>query len=329
MSAAAFGTTRDGRAVERLGIGSGPLRVHVLTYGAVLHDVRLAGYDFPLTLGSPDLAAYEGPMESFGSLMGPVVNRIRDARAVVAGVEHRFEANFEGRHTLHSGATGMQNQVWEAAEHTPDRVALTLVLPDGLGGFPGNRRVEVAYTVEGATLRMEVRATSDRPTLLSPANHSYWTLSPGAGFAGHVLEVAAETMLEMGPGLMPTGREVPVAGTGYDLRDGLVLTGDDRQFFDLNFCVAQAPGPLRDVARLHAPETGLTMVLATDMPGLQVFDCATIDATPHPSHHGAPYGAHAGLALEAQMWPGATTHRHFPPIEGTRFGQVVEWRFDG
>ncbi|MEM1373398.1 MAG: aldose epimerase family protein [Pseudomonadota bacterium] len=324
-----FGEMADGREVHAISLTSDQVSARILTYGAILNDVRLAGIAYPLTLGSPDLAAYEGPMASFGSLMGPVVNRIRDARADIAGRDYQFEKNFEGAHTLHSGSTGSHHQIWQIAEQTAASVTLALDLPDGLGGFPGDRRVEVTYTVDDASLTMDVTARTNAPTLFSFANHSYWALDAEPGFSGHQLSIPADSYLEAGPDLMPTGAEVAVAGTAYDARGGLDLAGDSRQFFDLNYCLARSDQPMRPVAKLRGA-SGVTMGMESTAPGLQVYDCGTIDAAGFATHHGREYGRYAGLALEAQAWPGAIQHAHFPSIlhDASRpFRQTTRWSF--
>ncbi|MGR3490801.1 MAG: aldose epimerase family protein [Shimia sp.] len=323
-----FGTTQRGEEVERVGIGSDNLRVGILTYGAVLQDVRLAGIAESLTLGSPTLAAYEGPLESAGSLMGPVVNRIRGAEAMIDGARHNFEANFKGRHTLHSGSAGTHRKVWRIVDSSPNRATLAITLPDGEGGFPGTREITVTYAVIDEALRMDVAATTDAPTLISLANHSYWRLGPGPTFAGHRLTVGADTYLEPDEELMPTGRRLNVTGSDYDAREGIALTGDDTQFFDLNYCLSEAPVALRRVASLEG--AWARMDVATTAPGLQVYDMGTVDSGGFDTTWGGPVGHYAALALEAQHWPGAAHHSTFPSIEvraGEIWRQTTEWRF--
>ncbi|MEM6478308.1 MAG: aldose epimerase family protein [Pseudomonadota bacterium] len=324
-----FGVTGSGEDVHAIDIGSEALRVRVLTFGAVLNDVRLEGVAHPLTLGAPDIAAYEGPLASFGALMGPVVNRIHGAAARIAGQEHRFEANFEGKHTLHSGGGGTHEQVWRLTEQSPRSATLELTLPDGLGGFPGNRWFRAIYTVKANALTLEVTASSDAPTLLSLANHSYWALDSTPGFAGHGITIPAGRYVEAGDDLMPTGTILDVAGTPFDARAGRMLSGGESEFFDLNYCFCEGDRALHEVARLRGRE-GIEMSMESTAPGLQVYDCGTIDGGPHRTHHGAPYRRYAGVALEAQRWPGAARHSAFPSIEysaGARFHQITRWRF--
>ena len=55
-----FGQVADGRHVQKITLRSEQLTVTILTLGAVINDVRLTGVPWPLTLGSPDVAGYEG-----------------------------------------------------------------------------------------------------------------------------------------------------------------------------------------------------------------------------------------------------------------------------
>ena len=170
MRLAPFGQTADGRDVQKITLRSEQLTVTILTLGAVINDVRLTGVAWPLTLGSPDVAGYEGKLNSFGSFMGPVINRIKGCTAAIDGKSYRFEKHHSGDLTQHSGSTGMHRQIWSIAEHGPDYVVLTLNLPDGLGGFPGNRDIMLRYEIEQACLTMTATATSDAATPFNPAN---------------------------------------------------------------------------------------------------------------------------------------------------------------
>ena len=56
-------------------------------------------------------------------------------------------------------------------------LTLTLVSPDGDGGFPGKLTTTVTYTVtRDNALRVDYRATSDRPTVANLTNHAYFAL---------------------------------------------------------------------------------------------------------------------------------------------------------
>ena len=321
-----FGTTQDGQQVQAVTIGSDALQATVLTYGAALQDVRLAGVAHGLTLGGADLRAYEGPFASFGTIIGPYANRMRGAQAPLDGDMLRFAPNLPGGHLLHS-PPGTQAAVWDVAEANADTVLLSLDLAHDSDGFPGTRHVTARYTVQGSTLRLDLKMTTDRPTLCSLANHSYWCLGAQAGIDGHQLHLHAGEITELDTDLVATGARLPVGETAYDFRAGRALTRADR--LDINYCLSKASLPLRPVATLTAP-TGLRMDMATTAPGLQVYDGQGINAEGWPGHDGAQYGARAGLALEAQLWPDGANNPDFPSPRidpDTPFEQVTEWQF--
>ncbi|MEP4640499.1 MAG: galactose mutarotase, partial [Yoonia sp.] len=99
-----FGTSSTGVDVEKVTISAGDLSVSILTWGAIIQDVRLAGVDHSLTLGSDDLADYEGGLRHHGSLIGPIANRISNARVKIDGMMYELERNQDGAIHLHSGA---------------------------------------------------------------------------------------------------------------------------------------------------------------------------------------------------------------------------------
>ena len=137
-----FGTTKDGTQVHKISLAAGDLRVVLLTHGARVQSVRLAGVAHDLTLGSEDLAEYEGGHGYHGALIAPVVNRLTGARAPLSDRNLQLEMNFNGKHSLHSGPSGAHAQVWQVLRATATEAVLALDLPDGLGGFSGNRHIE-------------------------------------------------------------------------------------------------------------------------------------------------------------------------------------------
>jgi Galactose mutarotase and related enzymes len=326
---ALFGYLKDGRRVDAITLTAGDLSVTVLSYGAILNDVRLRGVPYGLTLGGTEIAAYEnGPMDYFGAIVGPVANRISGARAELDGRELGFEAN-EGETLLHGGARGMHTELWKIAALSETSVTLTLSLPDGRGGFPGNRLITARYTVEApATLRLELTATTDAPTLLNLANHSYWNLDGTPTTDGHWLQVFADRYTPVDDQLIPTG-VLDVSGTGFDLSAGHVLRPSDTQRYDHNFCLSDGPGKMKPAAILRGT-SGVTLRMETTEPGLQVFDAAPIGSGEMNGHRGVPEVGFCGIALEAQRWPDAPNRSDFPSVRldpDETYRQETRWQF--
>lgn len=318
---AVFGQTADGRDVQRITLSKGDLTVGLLTWGAILHSVRLVGVAHDLTLGSERMEDYQGDMRYHGPVIAPVANRIGHARARVGGREVQLEANQAG-HCLHSGSTGAQGQLWEVVSLSDDSATLGLSLPDGLGGFPGNRRVEARFSLTGrATLRLELYATTDAETLWNATSHGYWTLDGGAEWAGHSLQIAADHFLPTDADARPTGEIAPVAGGAMDFRVPR-KPSPGSPAIDHCFCLSDGPGPLRDVVILQGA-SGLRMTVATTEPGVQIYDGR--DAR-RPGR-----GIYEAIAIETQGWSDAPSYPGFPPITlrpGSPARQVTEWRFE-
>lgn len=313
----AFGTTADGRAVQKITLAAGDLTVCLLTWGAVVQSVRLAGVGHDLTLGSDRLEDYEGDMRYHGAVMAPVANRIGGAQARIDGRDYGFEANL-GRHCLHSGTTGAHLQVWDLVAASATAATLALDLPDGLGGFPGNRRVEARFSITDNALRLELHASTDAPTLWNATNHSYWALDGAEDFTGQSLQIAADHWLPTDAEDRPTGVIAPVEGV-MDFRLPRVLHPGQPPL-DNCFCLSQTQTALRNV--LHLQGKSVALSVATTEPGVQVYDAR---AARRPGR-----GAYEGLAIETQFWPDATSHAGFPSIllmpDETRV-QITEWRF--
>lgn len=305
-----WGHMPDGRAVHRVTLTGGGLTAYVLTYGAVLQDLRLAGHDAPLVLGFPDFAPYLTDSPYFGATAGRFANRIRDGHLELDGETCQLDTNDGGRHTLHGGAEGLGGHLWEIETATEDRVTLKAVLPDGHMGFPGTLTCAVTFALlDGGTLDIQMRATTDKATLCSLAHHSYFVLDDAGAVSQHYLQIAATSYTPVDDTLIPTGEVAPVAGTRFDFREAAPLS--QAHPVDHNFCLSKAREPLRPVARLQSLASGVRMECLTTEPGLQVYDGGGI-ATEVPGLSSQQMGACAGLALEPQIWPDANHHKNFP-----------------
>lgn len=326
--AAEFGTLADGRTVHQVVLSDGTLSVALLSLGCILQDMRLDGVAHSLTIGTDDLEAYAGPLRSCGSLIGPVVNRISGGTATLDGKTYSFDRNQDGELTRHSGSVGTHRAVWDVAEYDDHSVTFETSLHDGAGGFPGNRVVAARFSLtEPGTLELRIIATTDAPTWINFANHSYWTLDGTETYAGHQLQVAAERYCVTGPGDLVTGEVRPVAGSGFDFRDLRMLKPGEDPKLDLNLCVAEKKRAPSEVLTLIG-RSGVKMVMETTEPGVQLYDANGI--VEGAGHDGRALQPFCGLAIEAQGWPDAPNNPSFPSIvvrPGVAYEQITRWRF--
>ncbi len=310
----AFGTMPDGRPVERITLSGGGLTAQVLTYGAVLQDLRLDGHNAPLVLGFPDFPPYLDRSPYFGATAGRCANRIRDGHLSLDGQDYQLDTNFLGKHCLHGGAGGFGKQLWRLASQQGDSLVLALHSPDGDMGFPGSLDAELKLSLlDGGVLDIVMTATCSAPTLCNLAHHSYFILDDSGSVQDHLLQVDARHYLPVDDELIPTGERATVEGTRFDFRQskpvGQTPSGQP-ELLDHNFCLSQDRHTLRKVARLVSPKSGVAMDLRTTEPGLQVYDGAKVNVDT-PGLAGQPMRAHAGIALEPQIWPDANHHPTF------------------
>jgi aldose 1-epimerase len=307
-----------GEAVERYTLSnSNGLSLQVITYGAIITSLRVPDRDGKLedvVLGFDDVQAYAAGSPYFGAIVGRVANRIRGASFELDGQRHTLAAN-NGKHHLHGGKRGFDKLVWSAEPASdPSRasVRLSLVSKDGDEGYPGNLTASVTYTLTSANeLDVDMRATTDRATLVNLAQHSYFNLG-GAG-SGNVSEQELTLFAdEYTPGdpQIPSGRVLSVQGTPLDftrpkaIGQDLAAAGLEPSGYDHNFVVRGDPHAMRPVARVYDPESGRVLTLDADQPGVQLYTGNHLDG--RLKGKGAQvYPQHAGFCLETQVFPDA------------------------
>ena len=322
-----IGVSHDNQDVFAIDIWSGSLSATILTWGAVVQDLRLAGHEPPLVLGFKKFKYYPRHSPYFGAIVGRYANRISDGQAKIAGRPHQFDTNFLGKHCLHGGTIGYGVRDWALSDHAHDFVELHLTDPDGMMGFPGNVDLRTRYEIsDGATLAITITASSDTTTLFNPAHHSYFCLDGSNDIRSHEIRISADHYLPVDDEAIPTGEIATVTGTRFDLR-WPSLIGDTG--FDHNFCLGAERGPLRHVASVRSTKSGVAMQVATTEPGLQFYTGHKL-GPPVPGLSKHPYVPFSGFCLEPQIWPDAPNNLHFPSAllqPGTIYRQQTTFAF--
>ncbi len=316
MTTSIFGKTSDGEEVRESIISAGDLSVRVINWGAVIRDVRLAGVDHPLVLGFDRLDDYLAHSPHFGAIVGRSANRIGYGRFSIDGHRYQLSCNEKGRHHLHGGFRGFGVRPWRLVGNDATSVTLALDSPDGDEGYPGAVTVELRYIVEApAILRMEITATTDAPTLVNLAQHTYFNLDDSPTILDHQARIFADAYTPTDADDIPTGEIVAVAGSVYDfraLRPIRQVRGSERVIFDKNFVVDRARATkLRPHARLQSPKNGVAVDIASTEPGCQFYD-GYMMRVPVPGLDGRTYAPLAGCCFEPQVFPDAPNHSAFP-----------------
>jgi len=327
-----FGALPDGTPIEAVAIAGGGLSADILSYGAVLRDLRLDGAGYPLVLGFNSLADYIQHSRSHGITAGRYANRIAEGRFELDGQVFQLERNFLDRHHLHGGSTGFGLRPWSIEMVGDSSVTLALISPDGEGGYPGRVNVRCTFRIlPPASLQIVYEAETSAPTILNLAHHSYFNLDGTPDILNHSLQIPADNYLPVDETLIPTGKIASVNGTPFDFRAGRRIRQSKgaATLYDHNFCLAREPFPEPVFHAALAGESGIGMTLTSTEPGLQFYDGAGLDV-PVPGLDGKIYGPHAGLCLEPQRWPDSPNRPDFTDATlrpGETYRQVTQLEF--
>ncbi len=327
-----FGMGVDGEAASLYKIENADGTYAAITdYGATITEIVVPDKNGKLgdvNLSFETALPYaSGACGSMGMIIGRVGNRIKDAEFELEGKTYYLPKNDNGN-CLHGGV-GFGMRMWQVdpiRKGGADALRLRYLSEDGDQGFPGKLDVTVTYTWNDQNeLRIHYQARTDKPTVVNLTNHAYFNLEghDAGSVRDHVLQINADLYTEVGMGLIPTGRLLPLKGTAMDFstprRIGDVLSSiaNERALtlgagVDINYCAGR-DRETKTIATLYAPKSGRVMDVITDQPGVQCYTGNHLDY-PNGCKGGAVYTAFSGMCLETQHYQDAIHHPHFPSI---------------
>lgn len=319
-------------------------QARVITWGGILQSLKVPDRDgrmAEVVLGLDTLTDYIERSRNFGSTVGRYTNRIENGRFELDGRVIQLDVG-AGPHSSHGGPVGFAKRNWTGRADLTDEgpgVVLTLISADGDQGFPGQLTISVTYRLtHDDRLTIDYLALTDRPTVVSPTNHSYFNLSgdPERLILDHELQIEADRYAVFAPDKMATGELAPVAGTPFDFRTpkpiGRDLFVENEQLrigggYDHSFSVRGQIGVLRPAGRLSDAFSGRALDVWTTEPALHVYTANPIDMI---GRGGVPYRPHCGVALETQHYQNSPNRPMFPSTvlrPGETFRSRTEFRF--
>jgi aldose 1-epimerase len=331
-----FGFLPSGEEATLYTISCGKLTAAITNCGAALVKLLVpdaAGNIADVVLGCEDASGYFPGGCFLGATVGRNANRIKDAAIVVGSKTYCLNAN-DGNNSLHSGPNGYERRMWNVVRHDDSSICFVLHSPHLDQGFPGNADIQVTYQLTGDSLVISYEAVSDQDTVFNMTNHSYFNL------AGHCRpEKAMEQVLSMPARFftpataqsIPTGELRAVEGTPMDFRTPKALgrdIGEDyeplhlQKGYDHNFEVLCNP-----CAQLSHPESGRSMAVYTDCPGVQVY---TANYTTGDGKDGVRYEPRCAVCLETQFYPDAIHNPQWKqPVTkaGEKYKSQTTYRF--
>jgi len=361
-----FGQTKAGTPVQLYTLTNGNgMSVRITNYGGIITELWVPDRDGTLAnvvLGFDSIADYEEKSPYFGCITGRYANRIAGGKFTLDGTEYTLAIN-NGPNHLHGGRKGFDKQVWEAETfETADAAGLKLryVSKDGEEDYPGNLHVTVIYTLtNGNELKIDYKATTDKPTVVNLTNHSYFNLAGHAAgtdaMLAHEMMINADSFTPVADAnSIPTGEFRPVKDTplGFTtpIAIGRRIEDDCPQLkfgngYDHNFVLnksksvipSEAEEPVKKVprsgslllaARVVEPASGRIMEVLTTEPGVQFYSANYLDG--FTGKGGVTYPRRSAFCLETQHYPDSPNKPDFPTTTlrpGELFGSTTIFKF--
>ena len=306
------------------------MEVCITNFGGRIVSIMVPDRDGVLqdvVLGFDNISDYfpENNQSDFGAAIGRYANRIAQGKITIDGTEYQLPKNNFG-HCLHGGPTGWQYQVFDVVEADSTHIELLRVSPDGDNNFPGEVRAYVTYTLtKNNKLKIDYEATTDAPTVINMTNHSYFNLSGNPEFhsiGDDLLCVNARNYTPVDSTYMTTGEIVPVKNTPFDFTTpSLIKAFIDAKHeqikngngYDHNFVLDTGGDMSKVAALLYSPASGITMMVYTDEPGIQVYTGNFLDGTV-TGKKGIVYNKRHAICLETQHYPDSPNKPDWPSV---------------
>ncbi|MDF1813133.1 MAG: galactose mutarotase [Verrucomicrobiales bacterium] len=346
ISSEAWGTVNGKEATLYTLKNANGLVVRISDYGGIIVSVMAPDRDGKMAdvvLGFDTPAEYPEKSQYFGCITGRYANRIAKGKFTLDGKEYTLATNNDPNH-LHGGEAGFDQQLW-ATTAQQSAAGAQLVMkwtsPDGDQGYPGALDTTVTYTLtDDNELKIDYRATTDKPTVLNLTNHAYFNLK-GAGegtILDHKLQINADQFCATDNTGIPFEGLADVEGTPFDFRSsteiGARIDEDNQQLkngigYDHNWCIKDSrDGKLQHFATLTEPASGRTLEVHTTEPGLQFYCGNYLEG--QKGKGGKTYVHRGGLCLEAQTFPDSPNRPDYPsPVlrPGETYNQTTIYKF--
>ena len=313
----------------------GKLEVRVSEYGATVRSVKFDGVE--CVLGYDTIDGYVSGNSYQGATVGRYANRIAGGSFILDGKKYELDKNENGKTTLHGGETGFRFKILSGEAVGDSSARFSAVSPDGDGGFPGEMRFSVTFSVKDNALEIKYEATSTKTTVMNFTNHAYFTLG-AENCLDTELKINAFAFSPIDSDMIPTGKNVPVDGTPFDLRepkrigDGIASSYPQivaEKGYDHNFCLCGEPRAVKEcAAEAFCPASGITVVCSTDLPGLQLYTTNMLDEP--GGRGGARLFPHEAFCLETQFYPNTPNEPLFPSCTvkaGEVFKSITRFAF--
>ena len=324
--ASAFEKTIDGKQTHLYVLkNKHGMEAAVTNYGGRIVSLLVPDKNGKLTdvvLGFESVEGFENSKEPYyGATIGRYGNRIAKGKFKLGGKEYTLIKN-NGPNTLHAGKPGFQEVVWDAKMIDSATLELSYLAKDMEGGFPGNLKVKVIYTItDDNAMKISYEATTDKTTVVNLTNHAFFNLNgEGSGtILNHLVQIHADNYTPVDSTLIPTGKIEPVAGTPFDFTKATTIGArintpnqqlKDGKGYDHNFVLNQHDINTA-IATVIGDKSGIKMEIFTEEPAMQFYS-GNFMQSQNIMKGGRKDEFRTSFAMETQHYPDSPNQLSFP-----------------
>lgn len=319
---------------------NGQMEMTVIDYGARIQSLRVGGQDVVLGFDTDSLSKYTTVKQNFGAIVGRYIGRILGGKLTIDGQNYQLQTGSNGD-CSHGGTPSFSQQYWTLINLSDETITLRYVSPDGENGFPGELTLDVTYTLTPDALRIDYSATTTKPTVLNPSNHTFFNLTGdlSTDILTEHLTIYSKRFALYDENKRVTGELASVKGTPFDFRKphriGERISEQHPQLlvtkgYDHCYALTNKGKLTRPVARLTDPHTHLTMTVFTTEPAMQIYT-----ANGHKGDirgkEGKIYPRQNAICFETMHFPDSPNKPQWPSTllrPGETFSSTTIYKFE-
>lgn len=317
--------------------GAGTLEMSVLDYGARIQSLSFHGTDVVLGFDRPE--DYVTHKQNFGAVVGRYIGRILGGKLTIDGRNYQLSVGSNGD-CSHGGTPGFAVKTWTVTSKNDSSVVLRYISPDGENGFPGELTLVVRYTLTADALRIDYHATTTKPTVLNPSNHTFFCLSGSQGedILNETLWLNADAIAAYDKDKRVTGELQSVAGTPFDFtrpqKIGQRIDETNAQLqvtrgYDHCYRLCTDGSLSEAAARIEDASSGIAMEVFTTEPAMQIYTANGHNGT-IKGKGGVLYPRRNAICFETMHFPDSPNKPQWPSTllrPGETFHSTTVFRF--
>ena len=317
--------------------GAGTLEMSVLDYGARIQSLSFHGTDVVLGFDRPE--DYVTHKQNFGAVVGRYIGRILGGKLTIDGRNYQLSVGSNGD-CSHGGTPGFAVKTWTVTSKNDSSVVLRYISPDGENGFPGELTLVVRYTLTADALRIDYHASTTKPTVLNPSNHTFFCLSGSQGedILNETLWLNADAIAAYDKDKRVTGEQQSVAGTPFDFtrpqKIGQRIDEANAQLqvtrgYDHCYRLCTGGSLSEAAARIEDASSGIAMEVFTTEPAMQIYTANGHNGT-IKGKGGVLYPRRNAICFETMHFPDSPNKPQWPSTllrPGETFHSTTVFRF--